>query len=406
MSSPRSHSRQLNSATAALQPAVFTRLLPTIQAMAEKPIPLHIGDTFLPPPTAARLDRVAATLADRTYAYSAPNGLPSLRAAFCERWTGLGKANLDVNRVHVTVGATGGVFAALQAFVSPGDEVLLLSPFWPLVRGMIVALGATPVEVPFYLDLDDEHGVTDLLAPHITPRTTAIYICSPNNPSGIVLPPAQCSDLAAFCVHNDLWVISDEAYVDYAFAPHRHQFMADLPGMGERTASVYTASKSYALAGIRVGFLVGDPSWLETARRATTHSVYNVAEISQLSAQAAIINGEDWVRQAKEIYRAGASVVAERLQASFVPAAGAGYVFVDLREELGPRPLLDYLTELLHEGVSLCPGAAFGQHWPHHVRLCYMSVPADRLTEAVNRLNRSFERLRGRPWTPTARATD
>ena len=386
--------RKLNPSSAALSPAVFTRLVPTIQAMAEKPIPLHIGDTFLPPPAPARLERIAATLTDRTYAYSAPNGLPALRGAFCERWTRLGKAALDIDRVHITVGATGGVFAALQSFVRPGQEVILLSPFWPLVRGMITALGAIAVEVPFYADLAAGRTVAEILTPHVGPQTAALYVCSPNNPSGAILDSQQSHALAEFCVASDLWVISDEAYVDYVFPPHRHHFIADLPGMAERTASVYTASKSYALAGIRVGFLVGDPAWLETARRATTHSVYNVAEICQLSAKAAIENGDDWVNRARDTYHAGHDLVADRLQARFTPAAGGGYVFVDLGEELGGRPLLDYLNELLHEGVSLCPGAAFGQHWQQHVRLCYMSVPADRLTSALDRLNRSLDRLR------------
>ncbi len=388
---------QTNPNSAALQPAVFTRLLPIIGQMAEKPIPLHIGDTFLSPPDAARLQDVAPSFGDSIYAYSAPNGLPGLRGAFCDRWTRLGKRDLDLDRVHITVGATGAVSTALNTFVLPGEEVLLLSPFWPLVRGMITALGAIPVEVPFYPELHAGRGVAEVLAPHANERTAALYICSPNNPSGAVLDAQQCNDLAAFCCQHDLWAISDEAYGDYAFAPHEHRFIADLPGMSERTASIYTASKSYAMAGLRVGFLVGHPSWLESARRVTTHNVYNVPEACQRMVQLAIEQGDDWVANARQTYSDAADLVASGLQARFTPASGGGFVFVDLSEELGDRDLLAWLVELLDDGVSLCPGSAFGHHWQRSVRLCYMSVPSETLSVAIDRLNGALDRLRKGP---------
>ena len=379
-----------------LRPAVFTRLIPIIKQLEVPPIALHIGDTFVPPPAAAMLDQVVPKLPENAYLYSAPNGLPEVRSAFCERWTRLGLQGLDIDRVHVTNGATGGVSAALHAWVHPGDEVIVLSPFWPLVKGMIKGMGAVPVEVPFYPEMRAGRSVAEVVAPYITERTVALYVCSPNNPDGTVLSLSQIQELAALCVKHDLWVISDEAYVDYAFAPNKHHFIADQPGMRERTASVYTASKSYALAGIRIGFLVGEPAWLETARRVTTHCVYNVPMACQLSAKAAIETGDSWVEQTRDLYQQGAEAVAARLQANFYPAQGGGYVFVDLREELDGQPMLDYLADLLHEGVSISPGAAFGEAFETWVRVCYMSVPLDRLEQAIDRLNRSFDRLRRR----------
>lgn len=385
---------RLRPSTAALQPAVFTRLLPVIRRMDPPPILLHIGDTWLDPPPTARFEAIAPALPPSTYAYAAPNGLPALRAAWCERYTRMGLRDLDIERVHVTVGATGAVSAALHAFVEPGEEVLLLSPFWPLVRGMIVGMGATAVEVPFYARMRAGAPVAEVLGAHLSPRTTAVYLCSPNNPDGTVLGAQQLAEVAAFCVAHDLWLISDEAYADYAFAPRAHHFVANLPGMAERTATIHTASKSFALAGVRIGFLSGDPSWLEAARRHTTHVVYNVPLACQLSAQAAIEAGEDWVDRAREVYRSGAELLARRLQAPFAPAQGGGFVLVDLDELLGERDLMDYLGELIHEGVTLSPGGAFGKHWERCVRVCYMSVPEAQLEVAVDRLNRSFDRLR------------
>ncbi len=383
--------------TLTLKPSVFTRLLPHFRTLAEPPIGLHIGDTWIAPPEAARIDRVAERLKGRNpYVYSSPDGEDRLRDAFVERWSRLGVAGLDRDRVHISCGATGGVFAALQTFVEPGDEVLVLSPFWPLVRGMIVSLGAVPVEVPFYRRLRDGESIADILTPHLSPRTTALYVISPNNPDGTVLDAARRAELARFCVSNDLWVVSDEAYADYVFEPAERGFLANEVGMAGRTASVYTVSKSYALAGIRIGFLVGDASWLDVARRVTTHTVYNLPMICQEAAFGAITEGDPWVEQARERYAAAATRVSRDLDADFLAAEGGGYVFVDLAREIGERDTMEVLIELLGHGVSLSPGSAFGQDWQHHVRVCYMSVPEDRLQLAIERLNRAFALLRKR----------
>ncbi len=383
-----------NAAASRLSPAIFTRLIPIIKKLPKPPIPLHIGDTWIDPPVASRVENTVQHLPDNVYAYAAPNGMVEARAAFCERWTRRGFSGLDVDRVHVSVGATGGVSAALHAWCEPGDEVILLAPFWPLVRGMITGLDCKAVEVPFYRRVREGADVRGLIEPHITDKTSVIYLCSPNNPDGTVLTREQLQSLADLCIEKDLWLLSDEAYTDYAFAPNEHHFIATFPGMAERTASVYTMSKSYALAGIRIGFLCGDPQWLETARRVTTHSVYNVNVPSQVSAMRAIQTGDDWVEEVRDRYQTGAELVASRLQADFLPAQGGGYVFANLDKDLGDKQLLTWLAELLHEGVSVSPGQAFGNDFSRWIRVCYMSVPLPRLEQALDIVNRSLDRLR------------
>ena len=207
----------LSSPSSRLQPAVFTRLLPLLQQLPTPPLPLHIGDTFLAPPPAARLDRVAADDDRALYPYSSPAGDPALRAAFCQRWTDLGLRGLEPERVHVTVGATGAVQAAMRTFAGVGDEVLLLAPFWPLVRGIVLSTGATPVEVPFYDRIRAGQGspaerITAALEAHLSERTTTVYLTSPNNPDGTVLSAEEQQGVADFCLRHDLWLISDEAY--------------------------------------------------------------------------------------------------------------------------------------------------------------------------------------------------
>ncbi|MCO4760650.1 MAG: pyridoxal phosphate-dependent aminotransferase [Myxococcales bacterium] len=382
----------LSSASNSLQPAVFTRLLPLMRSLPEPALPLHIGDTWLKPPAAAMLDRVAS--GRELYPYSSPAGDVGLRSSFCQRWTDLGLQGLDVDRVHVTPGATGAVQAAIRTFAGAGDDVMLLAPFWPLVRGITLSCGANPVQVPFYDRLRAGADVTASLEGALTDQTTTVYLCSPNNPDGTVLTAAQQLEVAQFCQRHDLWLISDEAYCDHAFAPHKHRFIANLPGMAERTASIYTASKSYALAGIRIGFLAGDPGWLERARRVSTHQIYNLPLICQRAAKAAIDEGDAWLAEARDKYAAAADHVHRHLEATFHPAQGGGYVFCDVSAELNGKPTLTWLAELLHEGVSIAPGVAFGAHYDQWVRVCYMSLPVPELAVAIERLNRSLNRLR------------
>lgn len=381
-------------ASACLQPAVFTRLLPLFERLPEPPLPLHIGDTYLDPPPDAQLQVVSRNNDRAFYPYSSPNGDPALRRAFCRRWSGLGLENLTPERVHVTVGATGAVQAAFRTFAGAGDEVLVLAPYWPLVRGIALSCAAVPVEVPFYDRLRTGATVEELLAPHTSARTSAVYMCSPNNPDGHVLSETQQRALADYCIAHDLWLISDEAYCDHVFSPATHRFIANLPGMAERTASIYTTSKSYALAGIRIGFLVGDPRWLEAARRVSTHQVYNVPLVNQRAAIAAIETGDVWLRSARARYAEAASYVHEHLEATFAVAEGGGYVFCDVTEALGEKPTLTWIGELLYEGVAIAPGVAFGREYERWVRICYMSLPLPALAQAVTRLNRSLDRLR------------
>ncbi|HAN32663.1 MAG TPA: hypothetical protein DCQ06_13795 [Myxococcales bacterium] len=382
-----------------LRPAVFTRLLPLLRQLPEPPLPLHIGDTYLSPPEAARLTSVCTAEDPSWYRYSSPAGELPLREAFCERWSALGRRGLSVDHVHVTLGATGAVQAAMRVFCSPGDDVLILAPFWPLVRGIALSCGANPVEVSFYDQIRQGVSATQLLESAKTDKTTTVYMCSPNNPDGTVLSADQLNEVAQFCIKHDLWLISDEAYCDHVFAPAKRQFIANLPGMAERVASTYTASKSYALAGLRLGFLVGAPQWLEYSRRVSTHQVYNVPMATQQAVQGAIEHGHDWLQQSRDKYAQAAKLVHDNLNASFHHAQGAGYVFCDLREDLGDKSTLQWIAELLHEGVSIAPGAAFGSAYEKWVRVCYMSLPPDQLMIAIDRLNQSLHRIRkGEPF--------
>ncbi len=378
-----------------LRPSVFSTLTAQFKLLPAPPIPLQLGDTYREPCAAAHIDRAMQKLPKtKAYAYSNPWGLEELRAAVAQRCADEGFSGVAADNVQVTAGGSQAINVALQTWLQPGDEVLVCAPYWPLIKGMITSLGAVPVEVPFYPGIRKGVPVAQLLQPYMTERTVALYVCTPNNPCGTVLSAAQVSETAAFAVKNELWTIADEAYHHYIYDNTPHPWLANEPGMAKRTASIFTTSKSYALAGLRTGFLVGDTSWLDVSRRVSTHQIYSVPIICQYAALGAIQEGGPWIAETKEAYARVATIVRKTLQADFGNADGGGYVFPDFTKELNGKPMIEWIQELLREGVCISPGDAFGRDFENFARICYTSVPEDQVVLAIERLNKSLERLR------------
>lgn len=361
-------------------------------------IPLQIGDTHLAPPEGARLGDVLGDDVDPDlYRYGAVTGLAALREAFAELLRGRGLGWVEGRHLLVGAGATHALFCAAKVLLEPGDEVLLFAPYWPLAPGVLRATGAVPVEVPVSSRLyrDPSLDVRALLEEAITPRTTALYLITPNNPDGKVLAPATLEAVAAFARHHGLWVFADEVYGDFAFdAPHTS--IAALDGMAERTVTAYSFSKSHALAGARVGFIAAPEAVVTAARRVSTHTIYNVPVVSQRAALSALRGGTRWLAAARERYRAARDRCVERLTLPglrFGPADGGAYLFLDFAERLDGRPLRALLEKAIDHGVLLAPGDAFGAGFERHARLCYTGVPEPLLEEGLARLVAAMEAL-------------
>ena len=279
----------LSRSALAIRASVFAELAPRIEAHARAGgdlVALHIGDTHLAPPPGARFARVEPGDSDPAlYCYGAIPGLDALKSAFARGLLAAGRGPGEVDparQVLVGAGATHAIFCGLRAILDAGDEVLVAAPYWPLSVGVVRAAGGVPVEVPLTSRLYEDPGASAaaLVESAITPRTRALYLISPNNPDGYVYDAAQLRDIAALAVARDLWVLSDEVYADYVY-DGVHASIARMPGMGERTLSAYSVSKSHALAGARVGFLVAPERVVALARRVATHTVFHVPVASQ-----------------------------------------------------------------------------------------------------------------------------
>jgi aspartate/methionine/tyrosine aminotransferase len=383
----------------AVRSSIFAELAPRIEAHARAGgdlVELHIGDTHVAPPAAARFGVAGeqpGPFDAPLYRYGAIAGLDALKDALAARLLRLGYGPADIDpRRHVLVacGATHAAFCVLRAVLDPGDEVIVTAPYWPLTVGVIRAAGAEPVEVPLTTRLYEEPAldVAALIEARVTPRTRAIYLITPNNPDGKVLTGPQLAAVARVAVAHGLWVLSDEVYADYVYEG-AHASIARLEGMPERTLSVYSLSKSHALAGARVGFAVAPEQVVEVARRIATHTVFNVPVASQRVALAALGAEAEWLEGTRSQYRAARDEALEGLAGTgartFAPDGGS-YLFVDFAPVLAGRPLRELLERAIDRGVLLAPGDGFGDGYSTWARLCFTSVPRARLRLGLERL--------------------
>jgi arginine:pyruvate transaminase len=229
----------------------------------------------------------------------------------------------------------------------------------------------------------------------ITPRTRALYFITPNNPDGKVLSMPQLAGIARLARARGLWVIADEVYADYVYEG-AHVSIARLDGMAERTVTVFSLSKSHAVAGARVGFAVGPSRVIAVARRVSTHTVFNVPLAAQRVALAALREPEAWLEAARREYLEARDATLRAMGGSgavVLAPDGGSYVFIDFAPVLGERPLTQLLERAIDRGVLLAPGDGFGDAYGRWARLCFTAVPRARLLGGIARLRDAIEDL-------------
>lgn len=374
-------------ATAAMPQAVFSPVAHRIPEIAGPVFPLHVGDTWMEPHPAARMEGLRVAEHPGMHRYCATQGIAPLVDALVEKLRARNGIACERDGVLVCGGATAGLAAAVGAIADPGDEVLILAPFWPLVRGIVQALRARPVEVPFYDRVDSAEAAVEAVRERIGRRTVALYVSTPSNPTGRVIPEAWLAALAELARREDLWLLSDEVYEDYVYRGAHASIARFAP---ERTLSAFSFSKAYGLAGNRVGYLAGPPAIVAEAHKLGVHTVYHAPTASQLAALAALREADGWVRDAREAYRRAGEGAARAL--GLPPPEGSMFLFVDVRERLDARGVMGLLEDCLQDGVVVAPGASSGADYAGWIRLCYSCAPPEHVAEGVRRLARRLGR--------------
>ena len=348
----------------------------------EGPIfPLHVGDTWLEPAVGARMEDLRTNEIEGLHRYLETRGLPALVDAVVEKVRHRNHVACERESILITAGATAGLGCALGALLHPGDEVLILAPFWPLIRGIVTSCGGVPVEVPFFDRVNDPDGAVEAVRAHLSSRTVALYVSTPSNPTGRVLDGAILAALGDWARREDLWLLSDEVYEDFVYNAE-HVSMATLAP--ERTLTAYSFSKAYGMAGNRVGYLVGPSDWIDEARKLGTHSFYNAPTAGQHAALRALTQGAGWQAEARALY---ADVGAEAASLLGIRAPeGSTFLFLNVGERLDDRGLPGLLEDCFERGVLVAPGASSGQDYADWVRLCFTVLPPDDVLEAVGRI--------------------
>jgi aspartate/methionine/tyrosine aminotransferase len=372
---------------AAMPGAVFSRIAHKLKSHQGELFPLHVGDTWMEPFDGGRMQDLGVRKHPGMHRYTSPQGLPSLLEALTDKVRSRNGLPCTPGSILVTAGATGGLGAAIGMLAAPGEEVLILAPFWPLIRGIVQTFRATPVEVPFYDRVVDLEGALEAVRERITARTVALYVSSPSNPTGKVLPEAWLHGLAELAREHDIWLLSDEVYEDYVFEGQHHSIGRFAP---ERTFTSFSFSKAYGMAGNRTGYLVGPPQAIAAARKISTHTFYSAPTAGQLAGLQALRGGQGWLDAARESYRQAGWSAADTL--GLPRPQGSTFLFLDVRDQLDERGIFGFLEDALEDGLVMAPGPSFGQGYEGHVRLCFTSAPPDRVAEAVTRLKRRLDR--------------
>jgi aspartate aminotransferase len=329
------------------------------------PVAAHIGE-------AAR----RAWTEDRTD-YTPNGGVAPLREAIREKLRRENRIEVDVEQIWMTIGATQALFQAMTLVLSPGDEVLVPDPGYTTFTMNAHIIGATPV--PYRLE--PQHGFEpDLqaLEASITERTRALVVNSPSNPLGSVFGEQTLRDLLDLAKRHDLWVISDEVYEYFTYGT-RHVSLASLDE-DDRVFTAFSLSKTYAMTGVRVGYLV-TPKGLGPTMRTTQEAMIScVAEPDQWAALAAIVGDHSAVQDAREHYRANLGVAKEVLDAAgirYLDPRGAFYLWIDMSHATQGDVAEWALDFLQRERVAVAPGSAFGRTGEGWIRVCLAATPAD-----------------------------
>ncbi len=332
-----------------------------------------------------------AALAGETH-YTSNYGLPELREAIADHIQRLYGVRYDPQReIIVTIGVSEALLLATHALLDPGDEILSPDPYYVAYPPCTVLAGGTFVPVPTQMENEFRVSAADI-EERVTPRTKAILLGYPSNPTGAQMTREDLAEIADVAARRDLIVISDEIYDRLSYGMD-HTCFASLPGMKERTILLGGFSKAYAMTGWRVGWLCAPSDILEAMMKVHQYIIMSAPTPSQYAAIEAVRNGEEDVRRfVAEFDRRRRLMVKGmgEIGLALTEPRGAFYVFPSIRStgmedyEFAER-LLD------EEKVAVIPGSAFGEGGRGHVRMCYAS-PYNLLEEALERIGRFVER--------------
>ncbi len=382
---------RLSEKVATLKPSGI-RMFFEIAATMKDVISLGIGEPDFDTPEPVIQAGIEALRRGETH-YTSNHGLLVLRQAVSDHLKRLYDVEYFAqSEIVVTVGVSEALYLVFAAILDPDDEVIIPTPCFVSYQAEVVLAGGVPVEVASFAEDHFVPRIEDIEAA-ITPRTRAIFIGSPSNPTGAVYPREFLVKLAALVEKHDLIVISDEIYDRLVYGTE-HVCFPSLPGMQDRTVLMGGFSKAYAMTGWRIGFAAGPKEIISGMVRVHQYSVMSAPTVSQYAALSALMIGEPYVQEMLREYDRRRKLVVSGLNSiglkTFEPK-GAFYAFPDLRS----TGLSDdeFCSRLLkEEHVAMVPGNAFGDAGLGFARVSYATA-YEKLEEALLRIDRFVKRI-------------
>ena len=370
-----------------------------LQAEGKAVISYAAGEPDFPTPAHIVEAAVAAAKDPKNHRYTPAVGLPELREAIAAKTKADSGTEITAAQVVVTNGGKQAVYQAFAVLLDPGDEVILPSPYWTTYPEAIALAGGKSVEV--FAGSDQNYMVTvEQLEKARTPKTKAMLLCSPSNPTGSVYSLDQIKAIGEWALANQIWIVSDEIYQNVIYDGKKAYSITEVvPEMKDLTIMVNGVAKSYAMTGWRLGWMAGPVDAMKAAANLQSHLSSNVNNIAQRAAIAALTGPQDEVKAMVEAFdRRRHLAVAElaKINGWLAPMPeGAFYVYSDVRGLLGKSwggkqintslELCDYILDAAE--VALVPGEAFGPSG--YVRMSYALGDAQ-ITEGIQRLQKLF----------------
>ncbi len=358
-------------------------------------ISLSVGEPDFTSPKHALDAGCQAAKEGKTH-YAPTNGIVELREALAQKAYRDYSLSYDPNsEILITVGGTEAIFLALMSMVNPGDEVLIPNPGFVVYEPGVLLANGDPIYIPLSAENEFRPSVDDVMS-LITDKSRVMILNYPNNPTGAVLSYDEVAALAKIAVERDLIVISDEVYEKIIYDNAKHYCLATFPGMRERTLVVNSFSKTYAMTGLRVGYVYGPKELISHVWLVHQYIVACVNSLAQYVALAALKGPQDFVRDMVEEFDKRRHLVYKGLNRiegfNCGLPKGAFYAFPNIKDfGMSSREFAAYLVRKAH--VTSVPGSAFGGYGEGYIRISYAAA-YEQLEEALDRIRKAVENPR------------
>ncbi len=348
--------------------------------------------------------KAKAAIDERKTRYSAPQGILSVRKAVAQKLREQNGIEYAPEQIVLTSGAKHAVFNSLLAIVNPGDEVIIPEPYWVTYPELVKLLGGTPVIIHTQEE-DDFQMTARTFQEAITPRTKALILNNPTNPTGTLYAEKNLAKIAEVIVQNDLYAVSDEIYEHFSYSDNfQFKSLAAFPGMAERTLVINGLSKSHCMTGWRIGYVAAPPQIAALIAKAQGQTTHHPSNIAQYAAEEALQMPLHFVQRMRDEFKRRRDFLYGKI--SQIPGVrvripqGAFYLFANISGLLGKTTpdgktltnSVEFCTYLLESvGLAIVPGSAFGRDG--YVRFSYAASQQE-LSSAADRFEKGVRALR------------